>query len=686
MNTWSIRPLRLDNRWAFIAICLLTSICYSNSLDAVWTLDDNPNILNNPRVQIDNLRWDTLYQTFYSPQHTDADGRYRINRPVAHLSFALNWFAGGSSAVGYRLVNIGIHCLTAFFLFLSICALLSSPNMQGRYSGSASWVALAATLMWALNPIQTQAVTYIVQRMTSLMTLFYAISLWLYVRARAGGRHSIVLYVLSAASGLLAVGCKENGVLLPAALLLTDLVFFQDLSKTVVRRRLLGALGCGLVMGVAISVWLWFRGDLPSLLGYDSRLFSPTERVLTQARLIWFYLSQLLYPIPSRLSIVHDVELSRSLLDPWATLPAVVLLVGLASAALWQSRRRPFVSFSVLFFLLNHLIESSILGLELVFEHRNYLPSLFLFVPPAIGLAWVIDRLQPRTSQVVRLCAALIVLGMASGTWVRNLAWADARTFWLDAGMKAPQSVRPIANLAYEYYERIGDYRTAFKLYHQALMLQDYNRITRSLLHVNIACLYNFAGVFQRANEHIETALELTPEFDQARNQQALILCDAGKLDDAYAVILPLVETRPLSPDYRCTLAYILLKCGRIAEGMSQLEAALKIAPKAPKLMSLSGIGASLDGDYARAERLFNRVLQVVPNDKRVLLWMMDLKIKTQDSAAAGRFKDRFLSDLQSDQIETVLALSLREGLMPEPSRSALSSWILAQTRAGQNS
>jgi tetratricopeptide (TPR) repeat protein len=354
--------------------------------------------------------------------------------------------------------------------------------------------------------------------------------------------------------------------------------------------------------------------------------------------------------------------------------------------ALWQVRKRPFLGFAILFFMINHLLESSILGLELLFEHRNYLPSLFLFVPAVMGVSWALAQTRPHARLLLRVGFALVILGFGAGTWIRNMAWADPRTFWSDAASKAPLSIRPVANLAYEYYERIGDYRRAFELYHQALELQDYNRMTVSLLHVNIACLYNFAGVFSRASEHIETALALTPEFDQARNQQALIFCDAGRLDDAYAAILPLVEKRPHSPDYRYTLGYILLKYGRIAEGLSELETALNIAPKAPKLLSLAGIGASLDGDYASAERFFNRVLQVVPDDKRVLLWMMDLKIKTQDSVAAGRFTDRFLSDLQPDQVETVLALSLREGLMSETSRSALSDWIRSQDRTQTSS
>jgi uncharacterized membrane protein len=116
--------------------------------------------------------------------------------------------------------------------------------------------------------------------------------------------------------------------------------------------------------------------------------------MLTEPRIVLFYLSQIFYPVPGRLSIVHDVQLSRSLLEPWTTLPAILVVLGLIGFGIWQLRKRPMLSFAVLFFFLNHTVESSIIGLELIYEHRNYLPSLFLFAPVAMGLQYLVDHFR----------------------------------------------------------------------------------------------------------------------------------------------------------------------------------------------------------------------------------------------------------------------------------------------------
>ena len=363
--------------WFFFLLIILVGLVYSNSLNAIWALDDEPNILQNPQVHIGDLRPLTLFQACFSPLHPDANGRPGLNRPLSYLSFALNWYFGKNSPVGYRAVNIFIHQLNAFFLFLIIRGLLQTPNMAGRYRGRENSIALAAAAMWALNPIQTQAVVYVVQRMASMSCLFYLVAIWGYMHARAAEQSSrrVFFLLLVVGSFLAAVGSKENAVLLPVAIVLLEFTFFQDMSQPAVRRRFgwIFFLGLGLVLMGGVGLFL--GGKLDALLNYNMRLFSPWERLMTQPRILFFYLTQIFYPTAGRLSIVHDVEISRSLVDPWVTLPAILGMLGLVGFGFWQMRRRPMLSFAILFFFLNHLIESSIIGLELIYEHRNYLPS-----------------------------------------------------------------------------------------------------------------------------------------------------------------------------------------------------------------------------------------------------------------------------------------------------------------------
>jgi tetratricopeptide (TPR) repeat protein len=691
INAANSAPSCSNNHKAYRAALLLfvlVSLSYSNSLDAIWTLDDNPNILQNSRLHIEDLHPETLYKTFFSPQHLDPDGSHRLNRPVAHLSFALNWYFGKDSPAGYRLVNIFTHFLTAFVLFLVIRDLLDTPNMRGKNPGREGSIALIGAALWAVNPIQTQAVVYIVQRMASLACLFYLLAIWCYIRARVSeDRRRLLYYILGLASFIAGAGSKENALLLPAALVLIEYTFFQDMGQSKVRRRLRHILAFGLCMLLMGGAWLAAHWELSSLLGYESRLFSPGQRLMTEPRIVLYYLSQIFYPVPNRLSIVHDVVLSSSPVDPLTTLPAILVVIALIGLSFLQMRKRPFLSFAILFFFLNHVVESSIIGLELIFEHRNYLPSLFLFVPAAIGFQWVLDHYRARKSNfqyVVFVFVILLVSGLGAGTYVRNMAWSDAKTFWEDAAQKAPLSIRPVANLAYEYYERQGDYRKAFELYHKALELRDYNAKTISLLHVNIACLYNFAGAFFQATEHVEKALALSPDFEQAQHLQSILLYRVGDLQRAYSVISLLVSRRPDSFEYNYTLAQVSLKMGRWAEALSRLRHCTKLSSNSAKAFTMVGIAMNLNGDHQRAQWFLRRAIGLDPKDKRALLWMIDCKLKTVEEAGAVEYTSKFIDGMSVEQIESWINLSLDEGFMSQDSKEHLSHWIWSQVRAQQ--
>ena len=675
--------------WAALVIFVLVGLCYSNSLDAIWTLDDHPNILQNSRLHIENLHPVTLYETFFSPQHLDPEGRHRLNRPIAHLSFALNWFFGKNSPVGYRVVNILIHSLTALVLFSVIRGLLRTPNLRGKHSGQEEAIALLAALLWAINPIQTQAVVYIVQRMASLACFFYVLGIWSFIRARTSPRlrGRLFFYALAAASFCAGVGTKENVLLLPAALILLEFTFFADWGQAKVRQRARFVLVVSFCLILIGSAWFTGHAELSSLLGYGSRLFSPGERLMTEARIVLYYLSQIFYPIPSRLSIVHDVDLSRSWVDPWTTIPAILILISVIGFGFLQVRKRPFISFAILFFFLNHAVESSIIGLELIFEHRNYLPSLFLFVPVAIGLQWLTDHYRSRHSSFQHVVFGFVIIWIGSlgvGTYVRNMAWSDAQTFWEDAVRKAPLSVRPVANLAYEYYERKGDYRKAFELYHKALELKDYNAQTSSLLHVNIACHYNWVGAIFKAIEHVDKALSLSPDFEQAQHLKSILLDKAGDLQQAYKVISPLAARRPHSFEYHYTLAQISLKMDRFEEALTHLRHCMRLSAKSAKALTTIGIAMNLNGDYQRAEWFLRRALDADPGDKRALLWMIDCKLKKDEEAAASQFAFKFLCEVPEEQIESQVNRILDEGLMAQDSQQHLSQWIFSQVRAQQ--
>jgi tetratricopeptide (TPR) repeat protein len=668
----------------FFLLLVLVGLVYSNCLDAIWTLDDDPNILQNSRLHIEDLLPETLFQSFFSPLHPDESGRPGFNRPLAHLSFALNWYFGQDAPAGYRLVNILIHALTAFVLFLVICGLLQAPNLRGAYGGRQDFIALLGAALWAVNPIQTQAVVYIVQRMASLACLFYLLGIWCYLRARAceprAGR--LLWLFLMLASFLAGVGSKENAILLPAALVLLEFVFFQDLSQAGVRRRLGYVLLSGLGLIVLGGVWLFSQGKLEALPGYGIRLFSPAERLLTEPRIVVFYLSQIFYPVPGRLSIVHDVQLSRSLLEPWTTLPAIVAVLGLIGLGVWQARRRPLLSFAILFFFLNHAVESSLIGLELIYEHRNYLPSLFLFVPVAAALQGLIDRYRAQNRGFRHVLAGFVILlttGLGISAHIRNMAWLEPKTFWEDAARKAPRSMRPIHNLAYEYYEKKGHYQAAFQLYRRELELIGYNRYDLSIAHVNIANHYYRLGDFNQASEHLDQALANFPEFELAQYRQAFVCLRAEDLHRALGTLQPLVARRPGSFDYNHLMAQILLKMGRQEETFSYLRRCLRLAPESAKALGTMGIALNLNGNYERAEWFLGAALDRAPGDKRTLLWLIDCQLRRSDEAAAAASASKFLEGTPLDKIQASISKALDDLFMSAGTQERVSRWVWLQ-------
>lgn len=680
----NVAPQRLESHgvsWAALLLFVMVGFAYSNSLDAIWTLDDDPNILQNFHLHIKDLQPETLFKTFFSPLHPDENGRPGLNRPLAHLSFALNWYFGKSSPAGYRLVNIFIHFLAAFVLFLVLRDLLETPNMRGQSHDCMGSVPLIGAVLWALNPIQTQAVVYIVQRMASLACLFYLIAIWCYIRGRASGarRRRAAFYVLTMVSFLAGVGSKENAILLPAALLLLEFTFFQDWSQPAVRRRFSYVLSSALCMLLSVG-WLFSSGKLDSLLDYSIRLFNPWERLLTQSRVIFFYLSQIFYPVPDQLSIAHDVELSRSLIEPWTTLPAILGVLVLIWFGVWQMHKRPMLSFAILFFFLNHAIESSVIGLELIYEHRNYLPSLFLFAPVAIGLRRLIDHYRAQSSiinRVVRISIILLITSFGTGTYIRNLAWLDPKTFWEDAAYKAPFSIRPLHNLAYSYYEKQGEYQKAFELYQKAIKLKGYNRQELSSTHVNLANYHFRRGDFSQAMVHLDQAHEAFPGFELVRRLKIFVLYRSGSYEAALDILKPLLANRPNSVDYQILMAEILLLVGRSEDAMKHIQHAIHIAPDSERTLFMMGMALNLKGDYGQARVVLGRLLKLFPNNKEGLLWMVDSILQTADPLSAAVYAQSFLKGFPSDRIEGAILMTLSSSFMPEPTKLRLIQWFI---------
>jgi Tfp pilus assembly protein PilF len=673
---------------AFALLFLLIFIIYSNTFRASWHLDDYHNIIQNAALRIEDLQPRTIFQTFFTTSEEDFVLKKKLYRPLVCLSFALNWYVAKDNLFGYHLVNIGIHFLTAFILFLTILNLFRSPCLKNRHQDSEYFIALFSAVLWAVNPLQTQAVTYIVQRMASLAAMFYLLGIYLYLRGRLNQvrLNQALCYVGCFLSYALALASKENAAIFPLALMLVEIIFFQDLSRPKVRKALFGITLAGGVLLLLFGIFVFFHGEpLNFLNAYENRLFTPLQRLLTEPRILIFYLSQLFYPVPTRLSIEHHLPVSTSLFSPWTTLPSILVVMVLIGFGIALMRKRPILSFSILFFFLNHLIESSFIGLELIFEHRNYLPSLFLFFPVSVALKALTDHYRYRKSAMHLILVSFLILmmvGLGMGTYIRNLAWATEKSLWEDAIRKAPTMTRPYHNLAWGYYERRGQLDEAMKLYQKALNLMKHNNQGRSMVLNNVANLYYRKGDFSKACKFWEMALKLNPNNGAFEYRLAMGLTKTGDLKKALFYVDKILQKYPGHQNSLYRKGEILLKLKKTDEALVYFRQALKLKPMDTATLAQIGVSCRLSGYYDRAEWFLKAALARNSQDMMVLLWLIETNLMLADRNDADRYAQQLL-DLGKFNLLTAKRTQLSaDNLMPPTSRKRLIHEIGKQQQA----
>lgn len=627
----------------FALFLVIVFLAYSNTFNASWHLDDYANIVQDPLIHLNDLSVGSLWKTTRAFTETPRDAR-----PLARLTLAINWYFSRGDPFSYHVINILLHVLTAFFLYLAGALLLASPRLKGKYCHHRYFIVLLAVALWAVNPIQTQAVTYIVQRMAALAAFFYVVGIYFYLKGRlaqtAPGK--FIFLVLCAFSFILGLASKENAAIFPLSLLLIEAAFFQDLSQKRVRRVLLGIFTGGMLFTFAAGVLVFFKGNPSKILNYDMRYFSPLQRVLTEPKILIYYLSQIFYPVPTRLSIEHDIEVSTSLFHPWTTLPSIMIVCAFVVVGVLWLKKYPLLGFAVLFFFLNHVIESSIIGLELVFEHRNYLPSLFLFFPVAAGFAKLLDYYRPKSRWLYLTLAGFIfclVAALGAGTYVRNFAWRTEKTLWEDAVTKAPLSSRPWHNLALTHYERIGQPEKAMVLYRKALELEQRNKYHKAVVLGNMAANFYYRGHYNQAFRYWKKSLEDTPRNPKNRFLLSLALIKLKKYHEAAGYLDQLIARYPHNVKALNLRGVILLLENNYEDALRYFKRCLQRNAWRPAIIN-AGAAFSLMGRNRRADMFFKMIRPGNPEDKICMLWLAWNALKNGDPEEADGYLDRLMA------------------------------------------
>ena len=404
-------------------------VFYLNSFRGVFQFDDYNVIVDNGSVHT----WGSFLA-----------GLPLGIRPLLKFTYTLNW-TSGLGLSGFHLVNVALHAANAVFLFF-LASRVGSPFIS-------RFAALLPALLFAVHPVQTEAVTYVSGRSVSLMAFFYLGSLLAYLRGRERGSR-LLLYLASPFLFLLAVASKEVALTLPFAMILCEAARRErDGWKEVLRAQ---AAHWGLL--AALAVFLLAHAGYARLIEACFDIRGAADNLLTQIHGIGYLLSRL--AIPYALNIDPDLPV----FSPGSPipLPEVLLLAALLAAGIVGLKNRSVAGFGVLWFFLHLLPTNSFIPrLDVANDRQLYLASWGLFMAVAAGADFLRGKWGAWRATAV---AAVLVLALGVLTVSRNMAYRSEVALWEDTVRKSPGKARAWNNLGYAYQQagRVPDAEAAY--------------------------------------------------------------------------------------------------------------------------------------------------------------------------------------------------------------------------------
>ena len=614
-----------------LIIIVLGCLLYSNTLRSPFQWDEAYFLTGNPAVK--NLSY------FASSSPVQGMSTYSFkNRYIGYLSFALNYRVHGFTVTGYHVVNLVIHLINALLVYALVVLTFRTPYMSGGASavrGQASRLAggtprsfaLAVALLFVAHPVQTEAVTYVFQRFASLVSLFYLLSLVLYIQGRilqsavpAGNakRQNLlggVCFVLSFIAAVLAMKTKENAFTLPVVMTLYEFLFFRGKLKT----RLLRLLPFLLTMLIIPVSVLQIEGSFHEIVkpideptAVDQGNLSGGVYVLTQFRVITTYIRLLL--LPTNQNVVYNYPAYHSLSDVPVLLSFLFLTLLFAAAVYLLVKTRQhrtgsetsamqcaalameevkedisptasyflynvyvrLVGFGILWFFITLSIESSIIPLALVIdEYRVYLPSVGFFLAAISMMAFFTQKI-PATGRKIAVAAFVVLIFMlGSATFTRNAVWSSKLSLWEDVLAKSGGLTKVYNNLGIAYYEQ-GLYEKAIGMYTKAIGTSPDNFFAYS----NLGVAYAATGHVDQAIETLARARDIDPKNGVVYANLARAYRQRGELGRAEENYRMAVALNPYNETAYYGLGTVYVKLGRPDEALAAFERSCALGSK----------------------------------------------------------------------------------------------------------
>ncbi len=576
-------------------VTLAVWLAYRGSFAGPFVLDDTPAITDNYSIRHFATAWTP-------PPDTTVSGR-----PVVNLTLALNYAISGLEVRDYHVFNVAIHLLAALALFGVVRRTLRNPHLAPALARDATLLGGGVALLWAVHPLQTESVTYVIQRAESLMGLFYLLTLYAFIRGTNAETRIIARgwLVLSFAACLLGMATKEVMATAPVIVLLYDRTFVSGSFRTALRTRgrFYAALAATWPVLAALVISTANRSGTA---GLGTKL-SSLDYALSQGGAVGRYLRLVLWPS----GLVFDY--GRAVTTRWSTVVGPMTLVfALMAGTLFALRvrragaipGRSMLGFLGAWFFAILAPSSSVVPIatQTVAEHRMYLPLA------AVVTLFVIAAHRWLGRRGAGVAIVFAALGLATLTQQRNIVYRDALTLWADTAAKIPDNPRAITNLASALIER-GRGPEALEVY--AARLQRRPDDIESYINYGNALLA--AGRADDAIAQLESALRLDPDNLEARNNLGITLAQSGRAAEAVAHFERAIQLKPASAESHRNLGLALTQAGRTEDALAQFAESVRLQPAAPFAHDAYGLALLKARRLPEATAEFEAALRIDP-------------------------------------------------------------------------
>jgi tetratricopeptide (TPR) repeat protein len=585
-------------RWvAVFSVILLGIIIYYNSFDCSFQFDDKHNIIDNMPIRSLSAIGE-IWQLGHS-------------RFVGYYSFAINYHFGELNVWGYHFVNLIIHLLNACLVFWFTLQLFRTPVLKdhalARHKSSISWV---VALMFISHPLATGAVTYIVQRLASLVTFFYFLSLFFYLKGRLGSApRSYRYFFFSLLAALFAIHTKENAYTLPFAVLLIELFFFTPaINFKNFKQPKYIITGLGIVSFVLFTVSSFsfsvFNPLPPST--FNTTTITSSNYFYTQVSVIVKYIQLLILPVNQ--NIDYDFPIANTLFNAATLINALILLSLLALAIYFYDRQRIF-SFGIFWFFLTLSIESSFIPIsDVIFEHRTYLPSFGFFLILSCALY---QFLWHRNRNAVVLIFIFLIGTYAVMTTRRNQVWKDEFTLWSDAISKSPNKARPYLNRGYAY-GKIQQWDKAISDFNKVNEIQpDYH----ATAFYNLGIAYWALGQKEKSLACYSKAVTIDSNYADAYYGRGVSYFYLNDIDRALADYSKAISLLP-RPELFFNRGMVYAAKQMWQEALADYSKAISITPDKAVLYYNRGVVYGNINQWDKAFADFTKTLELDPQNK----------------------------------------------------------------------